>query len=123
MIVARSFARIHETNLKKQGVLPLWLVDKSSYSLISAHDQVSTVGLKDVLNGVASSDRIMLRVKRPSGEVVEVETRHTLSTDQIEWLRAGSALNWIGEQARKRTPVGAANAEVPLGETRLLGDI
>ena len=43
----------------------------------------------------------MLRVSRPSGEVMEVETRHTLSADQVEWLRAGSALNWIGAQARR----------------------
>jgi homoaconitase len=88
--------------LKKQGVLPLWLADKSSYGLISAHDKVQTVGMEDVLNGTARSDRITLKVTKPSGEVIEVECRHTLSADQVEWLRAGSALNYIGELARQR---------------------
>ena len=101
MIVARSFARIHETNLKKQGILPLWLSDKSSYVDISAHDKVQTIGMENVLNGSSTSDKIVLRVTKPSGEVKEVECRHTLSTDQVEWLRAGSALNWIGELARR----------------------
>ena len=102
LIVARSFARIHETNLKKQGVLPLWLVDKSAYSNISAHDKVQTVGMADILSGASTSDRVMLKVTSPDGEVREVECRHTLSTDQVEWLRTGSALNWIGEVARQR---------------------
>lgn len=44
---------------------------------------------------------VKIVVEKPSGEKVEIEARHTLSKDQIEWLRAGSALNWIGEQARK----------------------
>lgn len=102
LIVARSFARIHETNLKKQGILPLWLADKASYADISAHDRVQTVGLEAIMDGSATSDKVVLRVTKPSGEVKEVECRHTLSTDQVEWLRAGSALNWIGEVARQR---------------------
>ena len=99
--MARSFARIHETNLKKQGILPLWLSDKASYDSISAHDKVQTVGLASVLDGTSTSDKITLRVTKPSGDVVDVECRHTLSTDQIEWLRAGSALNYIGQMARQ----------------------
>lgn len=102
MIVARSFARIHETNLKKQGILPLWLMDKSSYSDISAHDKVQTVGMADILAGKSTTDKVVLKVTKPDGSVKEVECRHTLSTDQVEWLRAGSALNWIGEVARQR---------------------
>ncbi|ORY21158.1 putative aconitate hydratase [Naematelia encephala] len=101
MILARSFARIHETNLKKQGILPLWISDKADYPKISAHDHVETIGLKDVLEGTATSDKIILRVTKPDGTTVEVEARHTLSADQVEWLRAGSALNWIGEQGRR----------------------
>lgn len=100
LIVARSFARIHETNLKKQGILPLWFLDKSDYSKISAHDKVTTQGLDQVMNGSSGSDVVVLQVEKPSGEKIEVKTRHTLSADQVEWLRAGSALNWIGEQAR-----------------------
>lgn len=98
MIVARSFARIHETNLKKQGILPLWFADKSDYSKISAGDKVQTEGLKELLEG--KDGQIRLKVTKPSGEVVYVDTTHTMSADQLNWLRAGSALNYIGEQAR-----------------------
>jgi len=89
---------------QKQGILPLWLLDKSAYSQISSLDRVQTIGLTSVLDSTAIDDRIKLRVIKPSGEVVEVECRHTLSSDQVEWLRAGTALNWIGEQARRRAP-------------------
>ncbi|OBZ78764.1 Homocitrate dehydratase, mitochondrial, partial [Grifola frondosa] len=92
MIVARSFARIHETNLKKQGVLPLWFVDKADYSRIGAGDVVETIGLEDLLNGKADAS-IKLRVVRRNGDVFEIPTRHTMSSDQLKWLRAGSALN------------------------------
>ncbi|KAL7420938.1 aconitate hydratase [Cryptotrichosporon argae] len=100
MIVARSFARIHETNLKKQGILPLWLADKADYALISAGDKVATSGLADLLSGAADA-QVTLVVTKPSGETVRVKTRHTMSKDQLEWLRAGSALNYIGQQARR----------------------
>ncbi|AFR98403.1 aconitate hydratase, mitochondrial [Cryptococcus neoformans C23] len=100
LILARSFARIHETNLKKQGILPLWFVDKADYAKISAHDKITTKGLEDVMAG-KGGEIVKIVVEKPSGEKVEIKARHTLSKDQIEWLRAGSALNWIGEQARK----------------------
>ncbi|KAG8759971.1 aconitate hydratase [Ceratobasidium sp. 428] len=95
MIVARSFARIHETNLKKQGVLPLWFVDKSDYGKIHSGDQVETIGLADVIAGQPGA-QIKLRVtpRRGSG-MFEIPTRHTMSTDQLKWLQAGSALNYI----------------------------
>jgi len=97
MIVARSFARIHETNLKKQGVLPLWFADSADYSLIASGDKVETVGLADLIAGRADA-QVQLRVtKRESGDVVLVETRHTMSADQVKWLKAGSALSYIRE--------------------------
>ncbi|KAI0824177.1 aconitate hydratase [Trametes gibbosa] len=100
MIVARSFARIHETNLKKQGVLPLWFVDKADYSRIGSGDVVETLGLADLLSGHdASATAIRLRVTpRGGGAAFEVPTRHTMSADQLKWLRAGSALNHIRAQ-------------------------
>ncbi|KAI0768450.1 aconitate hydratase [Trametes elegans] len=99
MIVARSFARIHETNLKKQGILPLWFVDKADYSRIGSGDVVETLGLADLLEGRDTSDRaIRLRVTRRNGETFEIPTRHTMSADQLKWLRAGSALNHIRAQ-------------------------
>jgi homoaconitase len=85
--------------IKKQGILPLWFANKDDYSLISAHDKVETLGLESLLTNGAGE--IKLKVTKPSGEVVEVQTKHTMSVDQLEWLRAGSALNYIGEQARK----------------------
>lgn len=101
LILARSFARIHETNLKKQGILPLWLADKADYGRISAHDKVQTEGVAALLDGTLQGDEITLKVTRPDGERYDVKARHTMSVDQVEWLRAGSALNWIGEQARR----------------------
>ena len=87
---------------QKQGILPLWFANKSDYSKISAHDQIETIGLKSLLSGESIGESgIKLRVTKPSGEVVEIETKHTMSPDQVEWLRAGSALNYIGEQARR----------------------
>jgi hypothetical protein len=87
---------------QKQGILPLWFANKSDYSKISAHDQIETIGLKSLLSGENIGESgIRLRVTKPSGEVVEIETKHTMSPDQVEWLRAGSALNYIGEQARR----------------------
>ncbi|KZT06799.1 aconitate hydratase [Laetiporus sulphureus 93-53] len=97
MIVARSFARIHETNLKKQGILPLWFADKADYSRIGAGDIVETVGLADLLNSVRNA-AIKLKVTRRNGDVFEVPTKHTMSSDQLKWLRAGSALNHIRSQ-------------------------
>ncbi|KAI0963361.1 hypothetical protein AcW1_000459 [Taiwanofungus camphoratus] len=97
MIVARSFARIHETNLKKQGILPLWLADKADYSRIGAGDVVETIGLADLLTGVPNAS-IKLRVSTRNGDIFEIPTRHTMSSDQLKWLRAGSALNHIRSQ-------------------------
>ncbi|PBL00810.1 aconitate hydratase [Armillaria gallica] len=94
MIIARSFARIHETNLKKQGVLPLWFADKADYSRIGSGDIVETVGLSDLLQG-GTRNTIEIKVTPRNGEPFTVLTRHTMSVDQLKWLRAGSALNHI----------------------------
>ncbi|KAL0950919.1 hypothetical protein HGRIS_007676 [Hohenbuehelia grisea] len=97
MIVARSFARIHETNLKKQGVLPVWFADKADYSRIGAGDTLETIGLADLLNGNPSAT-IKIKVTKRDGEIFEIPTTHTMSSDQVNWLRAGSALNYIRSQ-------------------------
>jgi aconitate hydratase len=93
MILAKSFARIHETNLKKQGILPLTFNDPNDYSKIPATGaSVSTVGLTDLLNG--KSNEIKLIVKTASGQF-DIPVSHTLSADQISWIKYGSALNMI----------------------------
>ncbi|KAG6845948.1 hypothetical protein H0H87_010996 [Tephrocybe sp. NHM501043] len=97
LILARSFARIHETNLKKQGVLPLWFADKADYGRIGSGDVIETVGLADTISGVPGAS-IKLRVAKLNGDVFEIATKHTMSSDQLKWLEAGSALNYIRSQ-------------------------
>ncbi|KAI0048390.1 aconitate hydratase [Auriscalpium vulgare] len=97
LIIARSFARIHETNLKKQGVLPLWFADKNDYGRIGAGDLVETVGLAGLLRGYPDT-AVHVRVTKPDGDVFEILTNHTMSSDQLRWLEAGSALNHIRSQ-------------------------
>lgn len=94
LIIARSFARIHETNLKKQGVLPLWFADKADYSRIGTGDVVETLGLSDLLND-SPHGQVTIRVVKPNGEEFTIATQHTMSADQLKWLKAGSALNHI----------------------------
>jgi homoaconitase len=96
VIIARSFARIHETNLKKQGVLPLWFENKADYSRIASGDVVETLGLSDLLAG--KDIPVKVRVTKRNGEVFEVPVQHTMSGDQLKWLEAGSALNHIRAQ-------------------------
>lgn len=101
VIVAKSFARIHETNLKKQGVVPLTLADEADYERIAARDQIDTVGLWDVLR-TGGKGAVALRVtKREGGAVFDVPVRHTLSEDQCAFVRAGSALNLLAKRGRK----------------------
>jgi homoaconitase len=94
LILARSFARIHETNLKKQGVLPLWFVDKTDYSKIGSGDVLETIGLSDLFEGKLDAP-IKVKVTKLDGTTVEIVTKHTMSADQLNWLKAGSALNYI----------------------------
>lgn len=94
MIIARSFARIHETNLKKQGVLPLWFADKNDYGRIGSGAVVETTGVADLFAGEADGT-VLVKVTTRNGESFEIATKHTMSSDQLKWLRAGSALNHI----------------------------
>ncbi len=90
-IFARSFARIHEANLKKQGVLALTFADPASYDLIGEDDRISVVGLDDL----APDRQVRCLVHKPDGSTVELAATHTMNDEQIEWFRAGSALNII----------------------------
>ncbi|KAF8633913.1 hypothetical protein AX15_001099 [Amanita polypyramis BW_CC] len=100
LIVARSFARIHETNLKKQGILPLWFVNKDDYLRIGSGDIIETIGLTKAMEGVEGAS-VSLRVTKLNGEVYEIPTKHTMSEDQFKWLRMGSALNYIRSQIKQ----------------------
>ncbi|MHB8464822.1 MAG: aconitate hydratase [Acidimicrobiales bacterium] len=90
-IFARSFARIHETNLKKQGVLPLTFSDPATYDLIADGDRISVVGLASLAPDVP----VACRVHHADGSVDEFTATHTFSPEQIDWFRAGGALNLI----------------------------
>ncbi|MEM7142013.1 MAG: aconitate hydratase [Actinomycetota bacterium] len=89
--IARSFARIHETNLKKQGMIPLTFADPADYERIEQDDRIAVRGLADLAPGRP----VTIEVTKPSGETISFLTNHTFSEDQIEWFEAGSALNII----------------------------
>lgn len=90
-VIAKSFARIHETNLKKQGVLALHFVNPSDYDKIQEDDLLSIRGLKDLAPG----KNLTLEIKHKDGGVEKIEVRHTYTNEQLKWFRAGSALNLI----------------------------
>ncbi|KAL2196170.1 aconitase family-domain-containing protein [Corynascus similis CBS 632.67] len=96
VIVCKSFARIHETNLKKQGVVPLTFADPADYDRIGAGDEVATIGLYDMLQRCGQGQDVRLKVtKRETGEVFEIPVRHAVSEDQAKFILAGSALNLL----------------------------
>ena len=89
VVIARSFARIHETNLKKQGILPLVFADPADWERVERDDRVSVTGLA----ALAPGQPVRVALVRPDGRRLEFETRHSLTAPQIEWFKAGSALN------------------------------
>lgn len=89
VILAKSFARIHETNLKKQGMLALTFVDKADYDCIREKDRLSVIGLKEFAPGRP----LQVRVLHEDGTEETFAVQHTYNEQQIAWFRAGSALN------------------------------
>ncbi|KAI5784669.1 aconitase family-domain-containing protein [Geopyxis carbonaria] len=99
IILTKSFARIHETNLKKQGVVPLTFANEADYDRIQACDEVSTVGLLDMLKSGGKGE-VFLEVKsREGGETFRIPVKHTMSKDQCGFVLAGSALNLLSKKA------------------------
>jgi aconitate hydratase len=96
-IIVRSFARIHETNLKKQGMLPLTFADPATYDQIDEDDRISIHGLAEL----TPYEPVRCTIHKPDGTTVDFETTHTFSPEQIEWFRAGSALNIIRRQRQQ----------------------
>ena len=93
-VIARSFARIHETNLKKQGILPLTFADRDDYDRVGPEDRVSVVGL----DSLAPNTPVEVVITSPDGTTTSITTNHTYSANQIEWFKAGSALNLIRQR-------------------------
>lgn len=97
IILAKSFARIHETNLKKQGIVPLVFENENDYTDIGAGDVVNTVGLYDMLKS-GGHGSVSLKVTRRSGEEISIKVKHTISKDQAGFILAGSALNLLAQK-------------------------
>ncbi len=93
-VLVRSFARIHETNLKKQGVLPLVFADPRAYDLILVDDRVAITGLKDLAPGRP----VTVELHHADGTIETFEATHSLNDDQVEWFKNGSALNVLREE-------------------------
>ncbi|RGP65610.1 aconitate mitochondrial [Fusarium sporotrichioides] len=96
VVLTKSFARIHETNLKKQGVVPLTFENEADYDKIAAGDEVATVGLYEMLQNGGKGD-VQLRVTKSSGEEVLIPTKHAVTKDQAGFILAGSALNLLSK--------------------------
>ena len=94
-VVVNSFARIHETNLKKQGVLALTFEDKADYAKIQEDDTFDISGLTTFSPGVP----LALIAYHRDGSTDEIVVNHTFNENQIEWFKAGSALNLISQQS------------------------
>ncbi len=95
VVVARSFARIHESNLKKQGILPLTFIQPEDYDTMEEYDRLSFVKLSSLKPGKA----VTCLIKKKEGTVHTVMLNHTLTEEQVSWFRQGSALNTMRERS------------------------
>lgn len=93
-VLVKSFARIHETNLKKQGMLALTFINKDDYNKIQEDDNIDILGLTNFTPGVA----LTLVCNHKDGSKDEFKVNHTYNAQQIEWFKAGGALNIIKAQ-------------------------
>lgn len=93
-ILVKSFARIHETNLKKQGMLALTFVDKNDYEKIKEDDKISIIGLSEFKPG----KNLTVELTHKNGTKESFEVAHTYNEVQIAWFKAGSALNYMKQK-------------------------
>jgi aconitate hydratase len=99
VVIVKSFARIHETNLKKQGVLTLTFSDKEDYNKLREDDKIDVIGLKELAPGKL----ITLVLNHSGGKKENITAKHSYNKAQIDWFKAGSALNLIRKSNRKKT--------------------
>jgi aconitate hydratase len=90
VIFARSFARIHETNLKKQGLVPLTFADPDTYDQIGENDRINVLSLPPV-----PGEAVACQIVKSDGTIIDFMATHTFSPEQVEWFVAGSALNIV----------------------------
>ncbi|KAJ1973757.1 Aconitate hydratase mitochondrial [Dimargaris xerosporica] len=93
-VIVKSFARIHETNLKKQGMLPLTFANPADYDKVGPRDTVDILGLTEL----QPDKPLTLRIHKENGETVDCKLNHTFNENQISWFKAGSALNKMAQQ-------------------------
>lgn len=98
VFISKSYARIFEANLKKQGILPLTFTNMDDYDKIQANDKVTVESLDNLSQG----SQVTMKVVHEDNTTEELTLAHTLNQDEMGWFRAGSALNYIGEQKRKQ---------------------
>src|SRR4026209_338225 len=89
VVITKSFARIHETNLKKQGILALTFADPKDYEKIEQQDRISVTGL----NSLAPGKPVQVTIHKPDGTSLTIQANHSITEQQIAWFKAGSALN------------------------------
>lgn len=92
-IVVKSFARIHETNLKKQGLLPFTFADPADYDKIREDDRID-IDVKDIVPG----EQVLMAIRHADGSFDKISLNHTLNSQQINWFKAGSALNHLANK-------------------------
>lgn len=101
IILTKSFARIHETNLKKQGMLPLTFADEADYDKLSSGDVLKTLNLVEMIEKNGDNGGIIkMQVTKRNGEQFVFDCKHTMSADQVAFFKAGSAINYIGESKK-----------------------
>ena len=88
-VLTKSFARIHETNLKKQGILPMTFADPANYEQIDQEDRVSVTGL----DGLAPGKPVSVIIHKKDGKEITIQANHSMTEQQVKWFQAGSALN------------------------------
>ena len=89
VVLTKSFARIHETNLKKQGILALTFADPKDYEKIEQQDRISVTGL----NSLAPGKPVQVTIHKADGKSLTIQANHSITEQQIAWFKAGSALN------------------------------
>ena len=92
-VIVRSFARIHESNLKKQGILPLTFANPADYDQAQETDRISIHGLKSLTPGQA----LQATLYHADGSEDRITLNHTMSDEHIGWFKAGAALNILGK--------------------------
>jgi len=115
-VIAKSFARIHETNLKKQGILALTFANEKDYDRISPEDRISLVGLKNL----KPKEPVSCKVTKKDGSEFTINLNHTFNENQLQWFIAGSALNLItqNQKSKAQKALAASSASRSKGKKK-----